>query len=871
MSQEAPRKNGFLTGVTVLELADERGEYCGKVLAGLGADVIKIEPLGGEQTRTYGPFYRDQPHPDRSLYFWHYNLGKRGIVLDLDDAEGQQKFKQLVARADVLIDTRAPSYLRDRGLDYETLKKGNPGLVYGRITPFGDDGPWADFEGSDLVHLALGGMMMNCGYDADPSGHYDTPPIAPQMWHAYHIAGEIAAIEVMAALSYRHETGRGQRLSVSIHEAVSKNTETDMPDWVYYRQPHFRQTCRHSFPQTGPTRDLAPTAGASFVPISRTSDGRWMLAHRAFFPGFLTPLDFIVKVLKHHGFQQDLEHEKYQDLAYLQRPEVTLHIGDVIDRLSARLPYASDLWKQGQDAGLPWAPLRRPEENLTDPHWQKRETFADVHYPELGQTFTQINAKWVSPQVPWSTGTRAPLLGEHTKSILATLSQEAPRRPAKPRTPPREPVLSKHGKPFALSGVRIVDLSWLLASGGAGRFFTALGAEVIKVEHVSRPDGMRFAGSVGPGGRAARDSAAAPLAPHPNPGLNRAGSFMEINAGKRSLSLNLKLPRARELLRDLLKDADMVIEGFSPGTMDRMGFGYEKLREINPRIVYVQQSGMGQIGVYGQLRSFGPSAQAFSGLSEMSGLPTPYPPAGIGYSYLDWFGAYQMATAMMAALYRQRQTGQGCWIDSSQVETGLYLTGTAILDYTVNGRPWSRLGNRSPYKPAAPHGAYRCKGDDRWLAIAAFTEEQWWSLVKVLDKSEWAADSRFANLSLRMSHQDALDTLLNDVCKSWEPYALMEALQKAKVPAGVCQTTGDRCERDPQLRHLQWMVELNQTEIGRWPVKEIPVKFSETPVYLGGTLDRHGPNYGEDNEYVLRNILGLSDADVNALAAQGVL
>ena len=148
------------------------------------------------------------------------------------------------------------------------------------------------------------------------------------------------------------------------------------------------------------------------------------------------------------------------------------------------------------------------------------------------------------------------------------------------------------------------------------------------------------------------------------------------------------------------------------------GLGYDRLREINPRIVYVQQSGMGQIGTYGRLRSFGPTAQAFSGLSDMSGLPGPYPPAGIGYSYLDGFGAYQMALAMMAALYRQRVTGQGCWIDSSQAEVGIYLTGASILDHSAKGRSWARYGNRSPYKPTAPHGAYRARGEDRWIAIA---------------------------------------------------------------------------------------------------------------------------------------------------------
>ena len=153
------------------------------------------------------------------------------------------------------------------------------------------------------------------------------------------------------------------------------------------------------------------------------------------------------------------------------------------------------------------------------------------------------------------------------------------------------------GKPFALAGVRIIDLTWMLASAGAGRFFTALGAEVIKVEHTSRLDGMRMGmGNVPPGGRAERDSATKPIVAPPTTNVNRSGSFMEINAGKRSFSLNLKHPRGKELLVELLKDADMVIEGFSPGTMDRMGLGYERLREINPKIVYVQQSGMGQIG-----------------------------------------------------------------------------------------------------------------------------------------------------------------------------------------------------------------------------------------------------------------------------------
>jgi crotonobetainyl-CoA:carnitine CoA-transferase CaiB-like acyl-CoA transferase len=333
----------------------------------------------------------------------------------------------------------------------------------------------------------------------------------------------------------------------------------------------------------------------------------------------------------------------------------------------------------------------------------------------------------------------------------------------------------------------------------------------------------------------------------------------------------LKHDKGRELLWKLIVDADVVVEGFSPGTMNRMGFGYSALKAANPKIIYVQQSGMGQIGTYGSFRSFGPTAQALAGLSEMSGLPDPFPPAGIGYSYLDWFGAYNMANAMLAALHRQRVTGEGCYIDSSQVESGTYLTGTAILDYTVNGRGWGRYGNRSPYKLAAPHGIYRARGDDRWVAIACFTEDEWTAAVDVLGLGIWVRDSRFATLESRLQNQDELDAAISDATQGWDPYELMNALQKAHVPAGVCQNAEDRCETDPQLKHLGWLTEVPQTEVGTWPAKEFPVTFSETPTFIGGLIGRHGPNYGEDNEYVYGTMLGLTKAEIQELEVEGII
>ncbi len=858
------RARGFLHGIRVLEIADELGEYCGKVLAGLGAEVIKIEPPAGERTRGYGPFYRDQEDPEHSLHFWHYNHGKKGIVLDLDDPDDQRSFRALAATSAVLLETRPRGYLDERGIGYAELAERSADLIHARITPFGDTGPWADFAGSDLVHLALGGVAMNCGYDPDTAGVYDTPPIAPQMWQAYQITGEMAAIGIVGALHHRRRTGLGQRVETAVHQAVSGNTETDVPNWVYQRREHHRQTCRHSMPSV------------SLPALARTKDGRWLLPYRTYLPpSFGDPFAGTVRLLARHGMQHDLEHERYADPEYRMRPEVAQHVGGITDALVARCLYERDLWREAQDEGLPWAPCRRPEENLVDEHWAQRETFCEVEHPELERSFPYVGAKWYCEQVPWTVGPRAPRLGEHTSAVLDALPRQAAHGPAgvSPGVDSSTTAtVGPHGAPFALEGVRVIDLSWMLASAGAGRFLAAMGADVIKVEHDSRVDGMRHGVALAPdGGREQRDRATAPIDVVHDGSLNRSGAFMEINAGKRAMTLNLKSERGRELLTELLRDADMVVEGFSPGTMERMGFGYEQLKAINPRIVYVQQSGMGQAGTYGRLRSYGPTAAAITGISEMSGLPDPFPPAGIGYSYLDWFGAYNMALAMLTGLYRQRDTGEGCWIDSSQAETGIFLTGTAILDHAANGREWSRTGNRSPSKPAAPHGIYPAAGDDRWIAVAAFSEQHWQDITDVLGLGRARDDPQFSGLAERIAHQDELDELVGRATSAHDPFELMQRLQARGVPAGVCQTARDRCDDDPQLAHLGWMVELEQTEIGRWPVKDVPVHLSRTPMHIGGPGDRHGPSYGQDGEQILRTLLGLETDEITKLAEQGVI
>jgi crotonobetainyl-CoA:carnitine CoA-transferase CaiB-like acyl-CoA transferase len=246
-------------------------------------------------------------------------------------------------------------------------------------------------------------------------------------------------------------------------------------------------------------------------------------------------------------------------------------------------------------------------------------------------------------------------------------------------------------------------------------------------------------------------------------------------------------------------------------------------------------------------------------------------PAGWGYSYLDWIGAYSFASAIMGALFHRDRTGKGQWIDSSQCEAGIFLNAVPILDWSAHCRAWQRIGNRSPYKPAAPHGAYRCAGEDRWIAIACFDESEWRALARVARRDAWLADPRFATLESRLLHQDALDAAVADWTLGQEAHACMEALQRAGVPAGVCQNAEDRCDRDPQLASLSWMTEVTGTKIGRWPVTEIATKLSATPPYSGGIIDRGAPGYGEDNARILGELLGYSPAQVAALREEGVI
>ena len=405
-----------------------------------------------------------------------------------------------------------------------------------------------------------------------------------------------------------------------------------------------------------------------------------------------------------------------------------------------------------------------------------------------------------------------------------------------------------------LSGVRVVDLTWIVAGPTCTRMLADFGAEVIRVENQQTLDSIRF-GRPHPKGFEPPDS---------------SGMFNWLNRGKRSITLNARHPRGLELLKRLLAVSDVLVENYSSRVLESWGLGYEQQREAKEDIIYVSLSGFGHSGPRRDYGTWGPTAQALSGLTAMSGFAGGEP-AGWGFSYLDHLAGFTAATAIAAALRHRGETGRGQWIDLSQVETGMAVTGPASLDFTANGRRYRETGNppgnRSVWPKAAPHNTYRTAGDDKWIMITCLSHEQWSALCAALGDPEWLDDERFATLPARLRNQGALDAMIGERTAGREGRELMERLQAAGVPAGVVQNGVDLVANDAQLAAREWTVAREHPVLGEHITDGLPVHFSRTP----GTRERPGPLLGEANEYVYGELLGCSPEEIAELMIDGAL
>ena len=397
-------ERGPLTGLRILEVSDEKGQWAGKLMADLGADLIKIEPPGGETTRSVGPFLNDIPHPERSLSFWHYNTSKRSVTLNLQSISGQTILKKLVSQADVILETCRPGYMQSLGLGYEDLSKDNPRLIMCSLTPFGQTGPWKDYITSDLVHLSAGGQMGCCGYNEEDIDN--PPPIAGGGGQAWHMGSHYAYIGIMSALNYRAVTGSGQYIDASIHDACALTTEMHVMTYIYTGEEVRRNTGRHASSRTGFSQPKSQLL---------CKDGKYMNASVA--PARLNPkqLRALAEWMDGYGMAGDLLDDKYQDTQVIRENGEYIHklfVEFVANRTQ------DEVYHGGQERGFAWGAIRTPDDLVNDGHLSDRGFWTQVEHPELKSTFTYPGHAGIYNGSPWRIYRRAPLIGEHNEEVL---------------------------------------------------------------------------------------------------------------------------------------------------------------------------------------------------------------------------------------------------------------------------------------------------------------------------------------------------------------------------------------------------------------------------------------------------------------------
>jgi len=416
-------------------------------------------------------------------------------------------------------------------------------------------------------------------------------------------------------------------------------------------------------------------------------------------------------------------------------------------------------------------------------------------------------------------------------------------------------------RPRALENIRVVDFSWVRAGPWATRWLGAFGAEIIKIEWPENERG-RLPSSTTPR--------------HLEASLNTSGNFADTNVNKKSLSLNVRTPKGLEIVKRLIAVSDIVLENFSSRVLRKWGLGYEELCRIKPDIVYVSMSGYGHTGRNHHYTTFGPVAQAVSGLTHLSGLPG-QPPAGWGWSYMDDTGGMYGAMCALTGLYYRNMTGRGQHIDQAQMVSSIPLNGPALLDFTVNGRgslrPGFPPGNRAHWPgtalldnyrgpTVAPHNAYRTAPGDYndWCVIVCHSDAEWQQLVQVMGAPSWAAAELFSTVDGRLLHQDELDVQIENWSLTLGKYELTERCQAAGVRALPVQSAEDRVEHDPQLRHRQMYLPMEHPALGTYKVQNAPFKLSETPA----VNHLPAPMIGQHTQEIVEGMLGYSRAELRA-------
>ena len=807
-------QSGMLSPYRVLDLTGEQGQACGKLFADLGADVIKIEPPGGDPARRRGPFVDDESGPDRSLRWLAWNANKRSVALDLHDAAGHDQFLRLVQSADFVLESFAPGYLEQLGIGYEALAQVNPGIILVSISPFGQSGPYRDYRATEIVCWAMSGSMSIAGEAARPPAQ-----IGDNAQSFLSASGE-AAIGALIALEQRRQSGHGQHVDVSIQEATARAMFQVSASWDLNRRDLARG-------------ELATPARLPWM--WPCSDGHvlWVCSVG---PGSRRRLAGLFEWLDEIGEAPELRSVDWDNLPLDQMSD-----GDW-ERL--RQAFAAvfagrtkrELYHAAVRHEFALFPSATAADTLASEQLEARGFWRDVEHLRLGRSIRLPGAFARGDRAIPAQTRPAPTIGEHTDEILGALEDAAPIAVATaPSAPRRQP----------LAGIKIADFGWMMVGPMTVKPFADYGADVIHVESSIRIDAQRYAG---PFQGDIRDP-------------ERCADYAQVRTGNRSIAIDLNTAEGLEVAKRLVAWADIAFNNFAAGAMERFGLGRETLRELNPSLIVLSCSGQGQDGPHAAGKGGGGHYAALAGLNEITGWADGEP--GYLSAYTDFIAPRFNAPLLLAALDHRRRTGEGQYFDVSQYEAAAHWLTPSLLDCAVNGRVAGRTGNRQP--DAAPHGAYRCAAE-RWCVIAVRNDAEWRALCGIMQTPALAADRRFATHESRKANEDDLDRIVEDWTRERDAREVMDLLQRFGVPAGVVQTGEDLLEHDPQLRHRGFYQRLDHPALGAYRAPQSSFRLPDAPCEL-----KRARLIGEDTYEVLTKVLGYSGAEIEQFALAGAL
>ncbi len=777
--------------------------YCGKLFADFGADVIKVEPPGGDPERHIAPTVDIGDGKRESVTFAWLNTNKKSITADPENPVDARKIFALLAMSDLLLDSRHPDVVNASRVSHTALRKADPALAITAISAFGEHGPYRNYQATDSVIRSLAGLVKLVG-------PVEGPPVLPRDGQIGVVAGLTAFIPSLAGL-YGHAHG-ARRFAVNELEALMQISEFDTGLAL----------------ESGFTR---PRAGVNRFGRGYPS-GCFATQHGWLGVTVVTPAQWT-------GFCTMME---LPELA--ADPKYTMTIGrfthadelkGIITPVLAKRT-AQEWFEKGIELRLPLAVVPDMKELLKQEVHRARGVFGKVKIgkasfegPVLPQHLTKSRAK---------PNGRAPLAGEDNNNEWTSHTRAATRA-ATPRDS------------LPLKGLRIVDLTMGWAGPSATRQMADLGADIIKVESCQYPDWFRGTDTRPPY--------------HEERTYEKTYWFQINNRNKRGITLDLTREAGLSLLKRLMQDADAVIDNYAADVMPRLGLGVEDILKVNPRLVVVTMPAFGMSGKWSGVRAYGSTLEQASGLPSVTGSPDD-PPTMLHAAIGDPVGGVNAAAALLLGFMHQRNTGEGQHIDLSQVECMLPMLATSILEQSATGETSPRIGNRHPR--FVPQGCFPCLGIDQWITLGVRNDAEWKSLCKAMRRQDLAEDMSLSTIEGRRKDEDRIEVAIRHWLADVRPDIAMTTLQAAGIAAGIAKLPQDL------------VADAHLLKIGHWQPADRPfmgphvlpsVSYREGDSKLPYAIERLAPTLGQHNEDVLKERLGLSDAQIAKLAKDGII